>query len=34
MTGPGSANVLGGTFVAMKLDGDCIDDMIVKYPAR
>ena len=31
-TGPGSANVLGGTFVALKLDGNCIDDMIVKYP--
>ena len=32
-TGPGSANVLGGTFVAMKLYGDCVDDMILKYPA-
>ena len=31
-TGPGSANVLGGTFVTLKLDGNCIDDMIVKYP--
>ena len=33
VTGPGSANVLGGSFVAMKLYGDCIDDMILKYPA-
>ena len=33
VTGPGSANVLGGTFVAMKLYGDCVDDMILKYPA-
>ncbi len=32
ITGPGSANVLGGSFVAMKLYGDCVDDMIVKYP--
>jgi len=29
-TGPGSANVLGGTFVAVKTHGDCVDDMIVK----
>ena len=33
VTGPGSANVLGGSFVAMKLYGDCVDDMIVKFPA-
>ena len=33
VTGPGSANVLGGSFVALKLYGDCVDDMIVKYPA-
>ena len=33
VTGPGSANVLGGNFVAMKLHGNCVDDMIVKYPA-
>ena len=33
VTGPGSANVLGGMFVAMKLYGDCVDDMILKYPA-
>lgn len=29
-TGPGSANVLGGTFVAVKTYGNCVDDMIVK----
>ena len=32
VTGPGSANVLGGTFVALKLHGNCVDDMIVKNP--
>jgi len=32
-TGPGSANVLGGQFVAMKTYGDRVDDMIVKEPA-
>ncbi len=31
-TGPGSANVVGGTFVAVKLAGDRVDDMIVKDP--
>jgi imidazolonepropionase-like amidohydrolase len=31
-TGPGSANVLGGTFFACKLHGDCVDDMIIKDP--
>ena len=31
-TGPGSANVVGGTFVAIKLAGNNIEDMIVKYP--
>ena len=31
-TGPGSANVVGGTFVAIKLAGKRVDDMIVKYP--
>ena len=30
--GPGSANVVGGSFVAIKLAGRCIDDMIVKNP--
>ena len=33
VTGPGSANVVGGTFVAMKLVGKCIDNMIIKHPA-
>ncbi len=31
-TGPGSANVLGGTFLAMKTVGDRVDNMIVKDP--
>ena len=31
-TGPGSANVVGGTFVAIKLHGKRVDDMIVKDP--
>ena len=31
-TGPGSANVLGGTFVAIKTAGKRVDDMIVKNP--
>ena len=31
-TGPGSANVLGGTFVAIKTAGKRVDDMIVKDP--
>ena len=31
-TGPGSANVLGGTFVAVKTVGKRADDMIVKNP--
>ena len=32
VTGPGSANVLGGTFLAMKTIGDRVDNMIVKDP--
>ena len=32
-TGPDSANVVGGTFVAIKLVGKRIDNMIVKDPA-
>ena len=32
-TGPGSANVVGGTFAAIKLVGKRIDDMIIKNPA-
>ncbi len=31
-TGPGSANVVGGTFVAIKLYGKRVDDMILKDP--
>lgn len=31
-TGPGSANVVGGTFVAIKLAGKRVDKMILKYP--
>ena len=31
-TGPGSANVVGGSFVAVKLAGRRVDDMIVKFP--
>ena len=31
--GPGSSNVLGGTFVAIKLRGNCVDDMVVKAEA-
>ena len=31
-TGPGSANILGGTFVAIKLFGKRVDNMIVKNP--
>lgn len=31
-TGPGSANVVGGTFVAIKLVGNRVDDMIIKNP--
>ena len=29
-TGPGSANVLGGTFIAVKTHGSCVDDMLVR----
>ncbi len=32
-TGPGSANPVGGQFVVLKLAGDYVDDMIVKFPA-
>lgn len=31
-TGPGSANVVGGTFTAIKLSGKRVDKMIVKEP--
>lgn len=33
VTGPGSANPVGGQFAAVKTHGICIDDMIVKAPA-
>lgn len=32
-TGPGSANVVGGTFAVIKLLGNRVDNMIVKEPA-
>ncbi len=32
VTGPGSANVVGGTFTAIKLVGNRVDDMIIKDP--
>ncbi|MBE7029300.1 MAG: amidohydrolase [Clostridia bacterium] len=32
-TGPGSANVIGGTFAILKTYGNCVDDMIVKENA-
>lgn len=32
VTGPGSANVIGGQFCAMKTVGDRIDNMIIKAP--
>ena len=33
MTGPGSANVVGGQFVFMKTQGRCVDNMVIKRPA-
>lgn len=33
VTGPGSANPIGGQFAALKTDGICVDDMILKAPA-
>jgi imidazolonepropionase-like amidohydrolase len=32
VTGPGSANVIGGQFLAMKTAGECVDDMIIRAP--
>ncbi len=32
VTGPGSANVIGGTFLALKTYGKRVDDMIIKDP--
>ena len=31
-TGPGSANVVGGTFAAIKLMGKRVDNMVIKHP--
>ena len=31
-TGQGSANAIGGTWIAVKTTGDCVDDMIIKNP--
>jgi imidazolonepropionase-like amidohydrolase len=33
VTGPGSANPVGGQFAALKTVGICVDDMIIKAPA-
>lgn len=33
VTGPGSANVLGGTFVALKTGGERVDDMVIREVA-
>lgn len=33
VTGPGSANPIGGQFAALKTSGICVDDMIIKSPA-
>lgn len=33
LTGPGSANPIGGQFAAIKTVGKCIDDMVVRAPA-
>jgi imidazolonepropionase-like amidohydrolase len=32
VTGPGSANAIGGQFAAIKTAGVCVDDMIIKAP--
>lgn len=32
VTGPGSANVIGGQFAALKTSGNCVDEMIVSAP--
>ena len=31
-TGQGSANAIGGTWIAVKTGGECVDDMIIKTP--
>jgi imidazolonepropionase-like amidohydrolase len=33
VTGPGSANVIGGEMVAMKTYGSVVDEMLVRFPA-
>ena len=33
MTGPGSSNVVGGQSLFMKVQGRCIDNMVIKAPA-
>ncbi|MCL5779751.1 MAG: amidohydrolase [Firmicutes bacterium] len=33
VTGPGSANIVGGEMVAMKTHGTVVDEMIVRFPA-
>lgn len=32
VTGPGSANVIGGQFAAVKTCGRCVDEMVIKQP--
>lgn len=32
VTGPGSANVIGGQFVAIKTYGDSVEDMVLRFP--
>ena len=31
-TGPGSSDVIGGTFMAVKTYGNCVDEMVIKSP--
>ena len=33
VTGMGSANPIGGQFAAMKTNGSCVDDMVIKAPS-
>lgn len=33
VTGPGSANIVGGEMVAMKTHGTVVDEMIIRFPA-
>ena len=32
VTGPGSANVIGGQFVAIKTHGDSVENMVLRFP--